>query len=110
MTKNGSGESLLPSPARSRFSRMSTIPVLFAQKRCLGADVIVGRTETTTGMVLGVLAQPVPQCAVWALGRRCAGFVTLGSTLLPGDAAGEPFADRQHALEMTNSRPPALRA
>ncbi len=85
---------------------MSTIPVLFAQKRCLGADVIVGRTETTTRMVLGVLAQPVPQCAVWALGRRCAGFVTLGSTLLPGDAAGEPFADRQHSLEMTNGARP----
>jgi hypothetical protein len=29
---------------------------------------------------------------------------------LPGDAAGEPFADPQHALEVTNGCPPAFRA
>ena len=30
-----------------------------------------------------------------------------GGSVLPGDAAGEPFADPQHPLEMTNGCPPA---
>jgi hypothetical protein len=34
----------------------------------------------------------------------------LGGAGLPGDPAGEPFTDPQHALEMTNGRPPACRA
>jgi hypothetical protein len=42
--------------------------------------------------------------------HRRGGFVTLSGTVLPGDAAGEPLADPQHTLEVTNGRPPALRA
>ncbi len=34
----------------------------------------------------------------------------LSGAVLPGHAAGEPFADPQHALEVTNSSPPAFRA
>ena len=43
---------------------------------------------------------------------RCGrgGFVALGGAVLPGHAAGEPFADPQHALEVTNGCPPAFRA
>jgi hypothetical protein len=40
----------------------------------------------------------------------CGGFVALGSTVLPGHPAGEPFADPPHALEVTNSCPSAFRA
>jgi hypothetical protein len=36
--------------------------------------------------------------------------VALGGAVLPGDAAGEPFADPQHALEVMNGCPPAFRA
>ena len=37
-------------------------------------------------------------------------LVSLGGAVLPGHAAGEPFADPQHALEVTNGCPPAFRA
>jgi hypothetical protein len=36
--------------------------------------------------------------------------VALSGPVLPGHAAGEPLADSQYALEMTNGRPPAFRA
>jgi hypothetical protein len=36
--------------------------------------------------------------------------VALSGAVLPGDAAGEPFADPQHPLEVTNGCPPAFRA
>jgi hypothetical protein len=36
--------------------------------------------------------------------------MALGGAVLPGDAAGEPFTDPQHALEVTNGRPSAFRA
>jgi hypothetical protein len=36
--------------------------------------------------------------------------VALGGAVLPGHPAGEPFADPQHALEVTNGCPPAFRA
>jgi hypothetical protein len=34
----------------------------------------------------------------------------LSAAVLPGDAAGEPFANPQRVLELTNGCPPALRA
>jgi hypothetical protein len=33
-----------------------------------------------------------------------------GSSVLPGDPAGEPFAHAHHADEVHNGRPPAFRA
>jgi hypothetical protein len=36
--------------------------------------------------------------------------MSLRSAVLPGDAAGEPFTDPQHSLEMMNGRSPAFRA
>jgi hypothetical protein len=36
--------------------------------------------------------------------------MTLGGAVLPGHATGKPFADPQHALEVTNGSPPAFRA
>ena len=36
--------------------------------------------------------------------------MSLRRAVLPGDAAGEPFTDPQHPLEMTNGRSPAFRA
>jgi hypothetical protein len=34
----------------------------------------------------------------------------LSCAVLPGDAAGEPFTDPQHPLQVTNGRTPACRA
>jgi hypothetical protein len=34
-------------------------------------------------------------------------FVALGGAMLPGYPAGQPLADPQHPLEVTNGRPPA---
>jgi hypothetical protein len=59
----------------------------------LGAGVMLGGTEPTTWMFLGVGAQPVPQRGVRIGWRRRGGFVTLSGAVLPGDAAGEPLAD-----------------
>jgi hypothetical protein len=36
--------------------------------------------------------------------------MALGGAVLPGDAAGEPFADPECVLEVTNGCPPAFRA
>jgi hypothetical protein len=44
------------------------------------------------------------------LGRVRRRFMSLRSAVLPGDAAGEPFTDPQHSLEMMNGRSPAFRA
>ncbi len=74
------------------------------------AGVVIGRTEPTTRMVLGVLTQPGPQRRIRILRGGRHGFVALSGTVLPGHAAGEPFTDPQHPLEVTNGRPPALRA
>jgi hypothetical protein len=49
----------------------------------LGAGVMICGTESTTRMVLGVGAQPIPQCRVW-IGWRClGGFVTWGGRCCP---------------------------
>lgn len=72
--------------------------------------IVVGRPEATPRVLLGVIAQPLPQGSVGIVGGRCGRFVALGRAVLPGDAAGEPLADPQHSLEVTNGCPPALRA
>ena len=71
---------------------------------------MVGRPEATARMVLGVLAKPGPQGSVRIVNRLAAGLMALGGAVLPGHAAGEPLANPQHALEVTNGRPPAFRA
>ena len=76
----------------------------------LSAGVVVGRPEPAARMILGVSAQPLPQRGIGIRGDRRNGFVALGGAVLPGDAAGEPFADPQHPLEVTNGCPPAFRA
>ncbi len=76
----------------------------------LTASIVIRRPETTTRMVLGVLAQPGPQCGIGVRRGGCGGFVALSGAVLPGDPAGEPFTDPQHPLKVTNSCPPAFRA
>lgn len=71
---------------------------------------MVGRPETTAGMFLRVGPQPVPQGGVRIGGSRRDRFMALGGSVSPGDAAGEPLADLQHALEVTNGCPPTFRA
>jgi hypothetical protein len=51
-----------------------------------------------------------PGGGVWVFWRRGSGFVALAGAVLAGDAAGQPLADPQHALEVTNGCPPAFRA
>jgi hypothetical protein len=75
-----------------------------------GTGIVVGRPEPATGLVFGVLAQPLPQRGIRILRRRRGRLMTLGGTVLPGNAAGEPLADPQHTLEVTNGCPPAFRA
>lgn len=75
-----------------------------------GAGVVIGRPKPSPGMMLGVLAKPVPQRGVRVIRCRGGGLAALGGAVLPGDAAGEPFADPQHALEVMNGCPPAFRA
>jgi hypothetical protein len=72
--------------------------------------IMVSGPEPATRMSLGVGAQPCPQHRIRILRRRRDRFVALGPAMLPGNAAGEPLADPQHLLEMTNRRPPAFRA
>ncbi len=74
------------------------------------AGVMVGRPEPTARMILGLLAQPGPQRGIRVLGSIGRRFVALGGAVLPGHAAGEPFADPQHPLQVTNGCPPAFRA
>ncbi|MDT5279032.1 MAG: hypothetical protein QOJ20_227, partial [Mycobacterium sp.] len=74
------------------------------------SGVVVCGSKPPAGMIPGVVAQPVPQRGVRVLRCRRGEFVALGGAVLPGHAAGEPFADPPHALEVTNGRPPAFRA
>ncbi len=75
-----------------------------------GPGIVIGGPEPTSRMALGVGAQPGPQRRIRV--GRCVRdrLVTLGGAVLPGHAAGEPLADSQHPLEVTNGCPPALRA
>ena len=62
-------------------------------------------------MILGVVAQPGPQRRIRIIdGGPHGGLVALGRAVLPGHAAGEPFANPQYTLEVTNGGPPAFRA
>ncbi|OBI78024.1 hypothetical protein A9X01_27700 [Mycobacterium asiaticum] len=74
------------------------------------AGVVIRGPKPTSWAVLGVLAKPGSQGGVGILGGRRDGCVPLGCAVLPGHAAGKPFADPQHALEVTNGRPPTFRA
>jgi hypothetical protein len=75
-----------------------------------GAGVVIGGSEPTSWVVPGVLAEPVPQGRIRIVRGGRDRLVSLGGAVLPGHAAGEPFADPQHALEVTNGRPPTRRA
>lgn len=74
------------------------------------AGVVMRRSEPTPGVVLGVLAEPGSQGGIGIPCRGRHDCVSLGCAVLPGHAAGKPFADSQHALEVTNGRPSAFRA
>jgi hypothetical protein len=76
----------------------------------LSTSIVVGRSKPAARMILRVSAQPRSQLRI---GIRLSGrerFVALGGAVLPGHAASEPLADRQHPLEVTNSHPLAFRA
>lgn len=71
---------------------------------------MVSGPKTTTRMIPGVLAQPGPQRGI-RVGRRVGqALMPLSGGVLPGDPAREPLTDPQYPLEVSNGRPPALRA
>ena len=92
------------------FLTPKTLDLLVIDDPPLAAGIMVGRPETAAGMLFGIGPQPLPQGGVRIGWRRRDRFVALGGAVLPGDAAGEPLADPQHALEVTNGCPPAFRA
>ena len=92
------------------FLSPKALDLLVIDAPALAAGIVIRRPETAAGMVLGVLAQPGPQCGIGILRGCCVGLVTLSGAVLPGHAAGEPFTNPQHPLEVTNGRPPAFRA
>ena len=92
------------------FFTPKALDLLVIDGASLGAGVVVGGPEPASGMVLGVLAQPQPQSGIRVLACDRWRFVSLGGAVLPGHAAGEPFADPQLPLEVTNGCPPTFRA
>ncbi len=72
--------------------------------------IVIRGPKPPPGMVLGVLAQPRPHSGVGILWGRRRRFVALCGPMLSGHAAGEPFADPQHPLEVANGCPSTFRA
>lgn len=68
------------------------------------AGIVIGGAKAAAGIVFGVAAQPGPQLGVGVLRGGAGGFVALGGAMLPGHAAGEPFADPQHGRSVDNNR------
>jgi hypothetical protein len=86
------------------------LDLLVVDGPALRAGIVVGGAESAAGMIFGVLAQPSPQGGVRIIRCPRDGLMTLGGAVLPGNAAGEPFADLQHSLQVTNGCAPTFRA
>jgi hypothetical protein len=86
------------------------LDLLVIDNPTFATGIVVGGPESAPGMVFGVLAQPCPQGSIRIVGGLGDGLVSLCGAMLPGHAAGEPFADTHDALQVTNGCPPALRA
>jgi len=87
-----------------------TLDLLMIHLPALATGIVIRGPKPPPGMLFGVLAQPRPQRGVGIPWGRRRQFVALSGAVLPGHAAGEPFTDPQHPLEMTNGCPPAFRA
>jgi hypothetical protein len=92
------------------FLTPKTLNLLVIDNPSFASGVMVGRPEPATGMVLGVGAQPASQGGIGILWRVRRGHMALGGAVLPGHPAGEPLANPQHPLEVTNGCPSAFRA
>lgn len=92
------------------FLASEPLHLLVIHMPALTAGIVISGPKPAPRMVFGVTTQPGSQGGVGVLIGRAGGFVALGGAMLPGDAAGEPFADPQHPLQVTNGCPPALRA
>jgi len=76
----------------------------------LAASVVICPPEPPPRMRPGRSTQPPPQRRV-GIGRSLRrGQAPLGAPVLPGDPAGEPFADPQDRHQMVHGCPPSLRA
>ena len=76
----------------------------------LSPGVMVSGPKPTPRVILGVVAKPGPQRRIRIIDGGPHRLVSLGRAVLPGHAAGEPFANPQYTLEVTNGGPPAFRA
>ena len=110
--RGGTAVAFSSSPLRhpQPFFTPKPLDLLVIDDPALSPGVMVSGPEPPAGMILGVVPQPRPQRGIRILRCRRGGFVALGGAVLPGHAAGEPFADPQYPLEVTNGRPPAFRA
>ena len=71
--------------------------------------IVICGPKPPPGMLLRVLAQPRPKRSIGIIRRGRDGLVALSGAVLPGHPAGEPFADPQHPLEVTNGCPSTFR-
>ena len=76
----------------------------------LSPGVMVSGPKPTPRVILGVVAKPGPQRRIRIIDGGPHRLGSLGRAVLPGHAAGEPFANPQYTLEVTNGGPPAFRA
>jgi hypothetical protein len=108
----GAAVAFAPSTLRHSkpFLAPKALDLLVIQCPAFRASVVIRGPEASPRMLLGVPAKPGPQRRITVPRRVRDRLVSLGGAVLPGDAAGEPFADPQHALEVTNCCPPAFRA
>ena len=84
------------------FFTPKTLDLLVVHCPAFGAGVVISGPEPAPRMILRVLAKPGPQRRIRVLRRGRDRLVSLSGAVLPGNAAGEPLADPQHALQVTN--------
>ena len=92
------------------FFTPESLDLLVIDMPALTAGIVIGGPKPAARMILGLCAQPGPQDRIGVGRCRRGGLVSLGGAVLPGDAAGEPFTDPQHPLEVVYGHPPAFRA
>jgi len=112
MRCGGTAEAFTAAPLRHSKALLAPQPLdLFVvHNPALAAGVVIGPAKSPPRMVPRVLPEPSAQRRIGICRRGSYRLVSLRRAVLPGDAAGKPFTDPQHPLEVTNGRPTAFRA
>jgi hypothetical protein len=110
--RGGGAESFAAAPLRhaQAFYAPQPLDLLVVHGPAFAAGVVIRRAEPASWMVFRVLAQPLPQPCIGVGHSRARRLSSLRCSVLPGDPAGEPFADLHRGDEVRNGRPPAFRA